>query len=70
MIQVSNNLYPTDNIKNITIGTNDVEGVYCLTYYFKDETKLVPVTEYFNSKKDLDKRVGELQGKKGRTLLG
>lgn len=68
MILVNNNLYPKENIKNISISKDG--DSYTLTYYFKEDTKLRPVSESFASAKDLDKKVNELQGKKDKTLFG
>lgn len=68
MIRVNDNLYPKENIKNISISTADSK--YILTYYFKEDTKLRPVSESFSSSKDMDKKISELQGKKEKTLFG
>lgn len=68
MIRVNDNLYPKENIKNISITSDN--GSFILTYYFKEDTRLRPVSESFASSKDMEKKVTELQGKKGKTLLG
>lgn len=68
MIRVNDNLYPKENIKNISITSDN--GSFILTYYFKEDTRLRPVSESFVSSKDMEKKVTELQGKKGKTLLG
>lgn len=68
MILVNNNLYPKENIRNISISKDG--DTYTLTYYFKEDTKLRPVSESFASVKDFDKKVNELQGKKDKTLFG
>lgn len=68
MIRVNDNLYPKENIKNISITSDN--GSFILTYYFKEDTRLRPVSESFTSSKDMEKKITELQGKKGKTLLG
>lgn len=68
MIRVNDNLYPKENIKNISITSDN--GSFILTYYFKEDTRLRPVSESFTSSKDMEKKVTELQGKKGKILLG
>lgn len=68
MIRVNDNLYPKENIKNISITSDN--GSFILTYYFKEDTRLRPVSESFNSSKDMEKKITELQGKKGKALLG
>lgn len=68
MIRVNDNLYPKENIKNISITSDN--GSFILTYYFKEDTRLRPVSESFASSKDMEKKITELQGKKGKTLLG
>lgn len=68
MIRVNDNLYPKENIKNISITSDN--GSFTLTYYFKEDTRLRPVSESFTSSKDMEKKITELQGKKGKILLG
>nr|DAW53760.1 MAG TPA: hypothetical protein [Caudoviricetes sp.] len=68
MIRVNDNLYPKENIKNVSITSDN--GSFILTYYFKEDTRLRPVSESFTSSKDMEKKITELQGKKGKTLLG
>ena len=68
MIKVKDNLYPKENIKNISISKG--KDSFVLTYYFKEDTKLRPVSEIFVSEKDFNKRIDELQGKKERSLFG
>lgn len=69
MIRVNDNLYPIGNIKNISI-SNDSDGKPILIYYFKEDTKLRPVTENFIDSSSRNKKLDEILGRKGKVLFG
>lgn len=67
MVQLKNNLYPIQNIRNVVIDRDKL----MLVVYFNPNTGLYPVTQEFNEMKELDEKINELLGKgKAKRLLG
>lgn len=66
MIEFDSALYPLTNVKYIAIDRKKLT----LTIYFMEGLKLYPKTIEYESEKDLNKKVEELNGTKRKSLLG